>query len=66
LNEPEFRELVSSTPEVLFKQFYFRKEFTPETILVKDLPGFILREFEAAKPLHQFLKKAFKQALVAA
>ena len=65
LLQNDFRSVTGIVPEIAFKQFYYRKEFSPEMILADELPALIRSYFEAARPLHTFLRKTFKLSLAA-
>ena len=65
LLQPEFRKIAESLPEIGLKQFYFRKEYSPETLYQKNLPEFLRKEFQAATNLHLFLRRAFRLSVAA-
>lgn len=61
----EFRTAAEFVPEICFKQFYYRCELAPETMLQENIPSVIFNLFEPARELHLFLRRVFKTALAA-
>lgn len=56
----EFKETFAKEPLIANKQFYYTASLKPGLIMSADLPDRLMEYYEAAKPLNEFLRRAFK------
>ena len=57
----DLKEFGASEPLIFNKQFYFFREFTPETILFDNLDEIILSCYQVGKPIQDFFNKLIKE-----
>jgi len=60
--EPEFKEAVAFTPEILFKQFYYEANLPTESIYKSDFLDLLMEHYLAAKPLNNYLGSLIEKA----
>ena len=56
----EFQETFETEPLIANKQFYYMSEQKPDFITKNDLMSTIMKHWEFAKPLNEFITKAIK------